>query len=119
MRPLLNFSNQTLDPIREMLMHPTSAWGLGDGGAHCGTTCDASTPTFMLTHWVRDRVGERLPLDGMQLHAPEMVYDLPGEARRFTQRADGYVATVVNGEITMAQGEETGARPGRLLRGAR
>ena len=63
MRPLLNFSNQNLDPVREMLLHPTSAWGLGDGGAHCGTTCDASTPTFMLTHWVRDRAGERLPLE--------------------------------------------------------
>ncbi|MGZ8761743.1 MAG: N-acyl-D-amino-acid deacylase family protein [Acidimicrobiia bacterium] len=155
MRPLLNFSNQNLDPVREMLLHPTSAWGLGDGGAHCGTTCDASTPTFMLTHWVRDRVGERLSLewvvrkmtaetaslyglgdrgtvrpgkkgdlnvldlDGMQLHAPEMVYDLPGDARRFTQKADGYVATVVSGEVTMEQGQETGARPGQLIRGAR
>ena len=40
-----------------------SAWGLGDGGAHCGTTCDASTPTFMLTHWARDRAHDRLPLE--------------------------------------------------------
>ena len=46
-----------------MLEHPTSAWGLGDGGAHCGTTCDASTPTFMLTHWARDRDHDRLPLE--------------------------------------------------------
>ena len=41
----------------------TRAWGLGDGGAHCGTTCDASTPTFMLTHWTRDRDHDRLPLE--------------------------------------------------------
>ena len=60
-----------------------------------------------------------LDLDGMQLHAPEMVHDLPGDARRFTQKADGYVATVVSGEVTMEQGQETGARPGQLLRGAR
>jgi N-acyl-D-amino-acid deacylase len=60
-----------------------------------------------------------IDLDGMRLHAPEMVYDLPGDARRFTQTADGYVATVVSGEVTMEQGQETGARPGQLLRGAR
>ncbi len=35
--------------------HPARCSGLGDGGAHCGVLCDASLPTFMLTHWVRDR----------------------------------------------------------------
>ena len=55
MRPLLNYSDFDLGAVREMLTHPTTRWGLGDGGAHCGTTCDASTPTFVLTHWARDR----------------------------------------------------------------
>jgi len=63
LRPLLNYTDYNLDAVRQMLLHPTSAWGLGDGGAHCGTTCDASTPTFMLTHWVRDRPHGRLPLE--------------------------------------------------------
>ena len=63
MRPLLNYTDSNLDAVREMLLHPTSALGLGDGGAHCGTTCDASTPTYMLTHWARDREHERLPLE--------------------------------------------------------
>ena len=63
MRPLLNYSGFSLDPVRAMLSHPTTAWGLGDGGAHCGTTCDASTPTFMLTHWVRDRSHDQLLLE--------------------------------------------------------
>ncbi|MEP6623128.1 MAG: amidohydrolase family protein [Acidimicrobiia bacterium] len=155
MRPLLNYTDTNLDAVREMLLHPTSAWGLGDGGAHCGTTCDASTPTFMLTHWARDRDHDQLPLEwvirkmtsetaslygladrgtiapgmradvnlidhaGLRLHAPEMVYDLPGDARRFVQRADGYVATMVLGEVTLEHGEDTGARPGQLIRGAR
>ena len=45
------------------MRHPGAVLGLGDGGAHCGTICDGSYPTFMLTHWVRDRTrGERLPL---------------------------------------------------------
>jgi N-acyl-D-aspartate/D-glutamate deacylase len=155
LRPLLNYSDFNLDPVREMLQHPTSAWGLGDGGAHCGTTCDASTPTFMLTHWVRDRAEGKLPLewvvrkmtsetaslyglgdrgalvpgklgdcnlidlDALTLHAPRMVHDLPGDGRRFVQGADGYVATVKRGAVTLREGADQGARPGQLVRGAR
>ncbi len=62
--PLLNYSNFDFEPIREMLLHPRTVVGLADGGAHCGIICDAGTPTFLLTHWVRDRRrGERLPLE--------------------------------------------------------
>jgi N-acyl-D-amino-acid deacylase len=64
LRPLLGYSNFTQDPIREMVLHPTSALGLGDGGAHVGAICDASIETYMLTHWVRDRSrGARLPVE--------------------------------------------------------
>jgi N-acyl-D-amino-acid deacylase len=52
----------------------------------------------------------------LTLGRPEMAYDLPGGARRFTQRARGYVATIVSGEIVLEHDEETGARPGRLVR---
>ena len=38
-------------------------FGLSDGGAHCGTICDAASPTFMLQHWVRDRAGKRIALE--------------------------------------------------------
>ncbi len=62
--PLFNYSDGNLESTREMLLHPRAALGLSDGGAHCGVICDASTPTYMLTHWVRDRArGERLPLE--------------------------------------------------------
>jgi N-acyl-D-aspartate/D-glutamate deacylase len=48
----------------EMLSHPCSLIGLGDGGAHCGLICDASAPTYLLTHWSRDRTrGPRIPLE--------------------------------------------------------
>src|SRR5437660_1700726 len=64
LRPLLGYSGFTQEPIREMLLHPSTALGLGDGGAHCGAICDASIPTYMLTHWARDRTrGPRLPLE--------------------------------------------------------
>jgi N-acyl-D-aspartate/D-glutamate deacylase len=60
---LCNYEGGSLDSSLEMMRHPGSVLGLGDGGAHCGTICDGSHPTFMLTHWVRDRRrGERLPL---------------------------------------------------------
>ena len=53
----------------------------------------------------------------IELRRPEMAYDLPGGARRLLQRADGYCATIVSGEVVMQDGEPTEARPGRLLRG--
>jgi N-acyl-D-aspartate/D-glutamate deacylase len=54
--------------------------------------------------------------DGLRLHPPFMAYDLPAGGRRLLQRADGYLHTFVAGEETYAAGEQTGARPGRLVR---
>ena len=56
--------------------------------------------------------------DHLRLRAPEVAYDLPAGGRRLIQRADGYVATIVAGDVTYRDGEPTGALPGRLLRGA-
>jgi len=149
------YSRGSLESIREMLSHPRSAFGLGDGGAHCGAICDASMTTFLLTHWVRDRArGARLPLErvvrkmtrdtaelfglrdrgllapgyradlnlidfaNLRLDAPHVAYDLPAGARRLVQRAHGYRATIVAGQVVFRDGEETGARPGKLIRGA-
>jgi N-acyl-D-aspartate/D-glutamate deacylase len=54
----------------------------------------------------------------LTLHAPEVAYDLPAGGRRLLQRASGYTATVVAGQITYRDGVATEALPGRLLRGA-
>jgi len=60
---LCNYVHGSLDSSLAMMRHPGAVLGLGDAGAHCGTICDGSHPTFLLTHWVRDRKrGERLPL---------------------------------------------------------
>jgi len=60
---LCNYEYGSLDSSLDMMRHPGAVLGLGDGGAHCGTICDGSYPTFMLTHWVRQRQrGERLDL---------------------------------------------------------
>jgi N-acyl-D-amino-acid deacylase len=61
--PFENYSHGDLDAVGEMLRSPHSVAALGDGGAHVGTICDASFPTYLLTHWTRDRSrGARLPL---------------------------------------------------------
>jgi N-acyl-D-aspartate/D-glutamate deacylase len=156
MLPMFNFADGNHDAIRDMLTHPAGVSGLSDGGAHCGVICDASMPTFLLTHWARDRRrGERLPLpyvvkkqtadtaslygltdrgvirEGkkgdlnlidlarLRLGRPRVASDLPAGGHRLLQEADGYVATIVSGQVTRRHGRDTGARPGRLLRGAR
>jgi len=53
--PIYNYTGGNLDVVREMLVHPLALVGLGDGGAHVGTICDASMPTFLLSHWARER----------------------------------------------------------------
>lgn len=62
--PLGNFSEGNHDVLREMNLAEGTVMGLSDGGAHCGVVCDASFPTYMLTHWARDRQrGERIPVE--------------------------------------------------------
>ncbi len=154
--PILNYASGSLRAGAPDADAPASAAGLGDGGAHCGVICDSSQPTFMLTHWTRDRTrGERLPLemvvkkqtqdtaslyglgdrgtlevgkladinvidyDHLQLGSPKVVADLPAGGHRLVQGATGYVATIKSGVTTFDHGEDTGERPGVLLRGAR
>ena len=62
--PFTNYTDRNHEVILEMLRDDQSLFGLGDGGAHCGLICDATIPTYLLTHWVRDRKrGDRLPLE--------------------------------------------------------
>ena len=59
-----------------------------------------------------------IDFERLRVLPPRIVHDLPGGAKRLIQRADGYVATVVAGEVVLRGGEPTGARPGRVIRGA-
>ena len=153
--PTLNFARRNQDALFGMLSNEHTVVGLGDGGAHCSLICDASSTTYMLTHWVRDRRGDRLSLeraikkqcgdnaalyglsdrgtltvgkradinvidfDRLSLGQPYMTNDLPAGGQRFLQSSSGYLATIVNGEVTRDHDEDTGARPGRLIRGRR
>jgi N-acyl-D-aspartate/D-glutamate deacylase len=62
--PAANYVDCDYEAALTMLRHPYTVVGLGDAGAHCGTICDGSYPTYLLAHWGRDRTrGERLPLE--------------------------------------------------------
>ncbi|PIQ28303.1 amidohydrolase [bacterium (Candidatus Blackallbacteria) CG17_big_fil_post_rev_8_21_14_2_50_48_46] len=150
--PLYNYIAGNLDNTYTMLSHPQALPGLGDGGAHVGTICDASFPTFMISHWARDRQSDKFTLEqvikmqtqdtaafiglkdrgtlevgkkadlniiefeNLRLHPPYLVADLPAGGKRLMQKASGYRATLVSGEIIAENGELTGAYPGRLVR---
>lgn len=154
--PLFNYHAGNYDVAREMMLHPNTILGISDGGAHCGMICDASAPTYLLAHFVRDRVrGPRIGLEQairmqtrdtaalygftdrgqikpglradlnlidlatLALPSPQMVYDLPAFGQRLVQRANGYRATLLRGQVTFENGEATGVLPGRLVRRGR
>jgi N-acyl-D-amino-acid deacylase len=149
-----NYRFANLDHSYELMRRQDTVVGLGDGGAHVSFICDAGYPTFLLSHWARDRSrGPRLPLelvvrkltseparayglgdrgvlapgrradvniidpDRVTLTAPYIAHDLPTGAPRLLQRAIGYEATLLAGVCIQRDGDDTGARPGRLVRG--
>jgi len=62
--PFFNYGYGDLSMTYEATLHPRTRMGLSDAGAHCGAICDGGTPTFMLTHWARDRRrGPTIPLE--------------------------------------------------------
>lgn len=61
--PLLNYADGNLDFVKGLLERDDAVISLSDGGAHCGTICDAASPTFLLQHWVRDRKRGTIPLE--------------------------------------------------------
>ena len=63
-QPLGGYHTYDLEPQKKLLEHPNVLFGLSDGGAHCGVIADAGMPTFIMTHWGRDRTrGEKLSLE--------------------------------------------------------
>ncbi|MEM1112379.1 MAG: amidohydrolase family protein [Pseudomonadota bacterium] len=151
--PIYNYTDMNFDNVYTMMTHPQAIMGLSDGGAHVGTICDSSFPTYLLSYWTRDRQdGDRLTLteavrkltsdiadyvglhdrgrlrvglkaninvidmDGLRLHAPRMVQDLPAGGQRLLQDAGGYRAVIVAGDVVLENDRLTGVYPGRLVR---
>ncbi len=62
--PLIYYAYNNLDAIHELFGNPATMVSLSDAGAHCGAICDASSPTFVLSFWARDRTrGPRLSIE--------------------------------------------------------
>ncbi len=61
--PVYNYAEFSLDNVREMITHPLALPGLSDSGAHVGTICDASFPSFLLSYWARDRKKGTIPIE--------------------------------------------------------
>ncbi|MBI1265720.1 MAG: amidohydrolase family protein [Alphaproteobacteria bacterium] len=151
--PIYNYTEGDYANVHAMLTHRLAIPGLSDGGAHVGTVCDASFPTYLLSYWTRDRTrGPRIEMaravqmltgdvadylgladrgrirpglkadlniidpNRLRVHAPYLVQDLPAGGQRLLQKAEGYRATIVSGQVVVREDEVTDARPGRLVR---
>ncbi len=90
------------EAVRQLSFVPASHWGLSDRG-------------LLREGWQADVVVFDPKTVAPQV--PTLTYDLPAGARRLKQKADGFLATVVNGEVVLRNNEHTGALPGQLLRG--
>jgi N-acyl-D-aspartate/D-glutamate deacylase len=92
--PLFSYAENSFKPLQDMFDHPNTLVSLADGGAHLGIMTDVAMPTFMLTHWVRDRTrGARIPLERavmMQTSRTAAAYGLNDRGRI----AVGYKADV-------------------------
>jgi len=153
--PIYNYTEFSYQNVYTMMTHPLSLPGLSDGGAHVGTVCDASFPTYLLSYWTRDRQGDRLSLEravqmltadtaghmgytdrgriapglkadlniidmkALCLKPPRLFQDLPAGGQRLLQDVEGYVATLVSGQVIVEQGKLTGQKPGRVVRTSR
>ncbi|HEV7733296.1 MAG TPA: amidohydrolase family protein [Candidatus Binatia bacterium] len=87
--------------VRRLTFDPASLWGIPQRG-------------LIQPGWFADL--NVIDLDALDLELPEVRHDMPGGALNLSQRARGFTATVVNGRVTLRNGEHTGARPGRVLR---
>jgi N-acyl-D-aspartate/D-glutamate deacylase len=122
--PFFNYANGDHEAIFEMLNHPATVLGLGDGGAHLATICDASMPTYQLCHWAKDRKrGPKLSLErAVQMQTKETA-SLYGLSDRGTlevgKRGDLNVIDMERlGLLPPRRVEDLPANGSRLLQGA-
>ena len=90
--PVYNYTYMNYDNVLTMMRHPKALPGLSDGGAHVGTICDASFPTYLLAHWTRDRLDRGKP--GITL---------PRAVQMLTADAADYLGLSDRGRIAVGQ----------------
>ena len=101
--PFFNYTYGDLSFTEAVTRHPHTRMGLSDGGAHCGAICDGGMPTFMLTHWTRDRTrGEKLPLEYIVRRQTSQTAELYGITDR------GVVAPGMRADLNLIDYERLG-----------
>jgi len=109
--PFMGFADGSLDPIAHMLANPHTIPGASDGGAHVATICDAGIPTFMLTHWVRDRTqGRRFPLEYI------VKKQTADTARLYGFRDRGRIAPGLRADLNLIDFDRLGFDAPRMVR---
>jgi N-acyl-D-aspartate/D-glutamate deacylase len=109
-RPLTNYAHGNLDHVHEMLQHPNTLLGLGDGGAHVGIICDATDLTHALTHWTRDRKR------GGRVAVPAMVKRLTWDnARAIGLQDRGTIAPGLKADINVIDYDRLQLRPPHVV----
>ncbi|MDF1667858.1 MAG: amidohydrolase family protein [Planctomycetota bacterium] len=107
--PIYNYSGLNLDAVREMMTHPLALPGLSDGGAHVGTVCDASFPTFLLSHWGKNRGKDLLPIE-------QLVHMQAYKTARFIGFTDrGELAPGQKADINIIDFDQLSLNPPRLV----
>jgi len=108
--PFFNYAYGDLGFTYEAHLHPGTRMGLADAGAHCGVICDGGTPTFMLTHWTRDRRrGPKLPLEHVVHRQTRQTAELYGLGDR------GLIAPGMRADINVIDYERLTFGPPRMV----
>ncbi len=108
--PIYNYTDLNYDAVYKMMTHPQAIMGLSDGGAHVGTICDASFPSYLLLHWARDR-GEKgsIPLETAVKKLTSELADFAG----FKDR--GRIKVGLKANINVINHEQLRLHPPRMV----
>ncbi|MCA9690415.1 MAG: amidohydrolase family protein [Nannocystaceae bacterium] len=107
--PIYNYTEFNYQNVLTMMRHPQAIPGLSDGGAHVGTVCDASFPTYLLSYWTRDRKGEQLGL-------PRAVQMLTADtARHIGYRDRGLLAPGMKADVNVIDHANLRLRAPRMV----
>ena len=109
--PIYNYTELSYENVKAMMDHPLSIMGLSDGGAHVGTVCDASFPTYLMSHWTRDRTrGERIEL-------PRAVKMLTADLADYLGLADrGRIKPGLKADLNVIDPDGLRLQPPRLVK---
>lgn len=107
--PIYNYTEFSYDNVLKMMNHPQSLPGLSDSGAHVGTVCDASFPTYLLSYWTRDRAKEKIALE----RAIQMITSDTSNHMGYTDR--GLIAVGKKADLNIIDYQNLMLKPPRMI----